>query len=32
MSLSQDLDALARGQHGDPFRLLGPHIDRKPAM
>ena len=29
MSLSDDLDALARGQHGDPFRLLGPHVDRK---
>ena len=28
MSLSPDLDALVRGQHGDPFRLLGPHVDR----
>ncbi len=27
MSLSPDLDALVRGQHGDPFRLLGPHVD-----
>jgi 1,4-alpha-glucan branching enzyme len=26
--LSPDLDALVRGQHADPFRLLGPHIDR----
>ena len=25
--LTPDLDALVRGQHGDPFRLLGPHID-----
>jgi 1,4-alpha-glucan branching enzyme len=23
--LSSDLDALVRGQHADPFRLLGPH-------
>ena len=22
-----DLDALVRGQHGDPFRLLGPHVE-----
>jgi len=27
MSLSSDLDALVRGQHGDPFRLLGPHVE-----
>ena len=26
--LTPDLDALVRGQHADPFRLLGPHIDR----
>ena len=25
--MTPDLDALVRGQHGDPFRLLGPHID-----
>src|SRR6476620_8423524 len=27
VSLSPDLDALVRGQHGDPFRLLGPHVE-----
>jgi len=27
MPLSPDLDALVRGQHSDPFRLLGPHVD-----
>ncbi len=27
MSLLPDLDALARGQQADPFRLLGPHLD-----
>ena len=26
MPLSVDLDALIRGQHGDPFRLLGAHV------
>jgi 1,4-alpha-glucan branching enzyme len=25
--LSPDLDALARGQHADPFRFLGAHLD-----
>jgi 1,4-alpha-glucan branching enzyme len=28
MRLSPDLDALVRGQHGDPFSLLGPHVNR----
>ena len=27
MPLPPDLDSLVRGQHGDPFRLLGPHVD-----
>ena len=26
MSLPPDLDSLIRGQHGDPFRLLGAHV------
>ena len=30
--LSPNLDALVRGQHGDPFRLLGPHVEGTPPV
>jgi 1,4-alpha-glucan branching enzyme len=32
MRLSPDLDALVRGQHGDPFKLLGPHLSRQQRL
>jgi 1,4-alpha-glucan branching enzyme len=32
MRLSPDLDALVRGQHGDPFKQLGPHLSREQRL